>query len=228
MTVTKPVFYGVAVVLVAFLLVTSALAAVYYGEYQQERSLDMKHQTELSLALANYNSLTSLYNYSLGYYNETLSLLAGAVSSLNTSTPAYRAAAADLASLWLSYQTLANGNGHRALVYNVRMVVDYGNGTSRWYNDSTAQPGWNGYVVSLVLLRGDVQATWYPQYGEHFVTGIDGVNQTSNSAWFVWEFANGGWTPSVSGSDQLQVVNGTVLAWTLCGYDASFNPACTP
>lgn len=226
--VPRPAFYGVVVVLVALLLISSALAAVYYGEYQQASSLDKKHQAELSLALANYDSLLSLYNYSLSDYNQTLSLLADAVANLNTSTPAYGAAAADLGSLWSSYQTLANGGGHRALVYNVRMLVDYGNGTRRWYNDSTAQPGWNGYVVSLVLLDGKVDAIWYPQYGEHLVTGINGVNQTSSESWFVWEFANGGWAPSATGSDQLQIVNGTVFAWTLCGYDASFNPTCTP
>ncbi len=226
--VSKSSFYGAIVVLVALLLISSTFAAVYYSEYQQESSLDQKHQTELSLALSNYNSLMSLYNYSLSGYNQTLSLLASAVSDLNTSTPAYRTAAVDLASLWSSYRALASGDGHRGLVYDVRMLVGFGNGTNRWYNDSTTQPGWDGYVVTLVLLNGDVQATWYPQFGEHLVTGIDGVNQTSARSWFVWEFTGGKWVPSQTGSDQLRIDNGTVLAWTLCGYDASFSPTCTP
>ena len=226
--VSRPTYYGVVVVLVALLLLSAALAAVYFAEYQQEASLNQQHQTELSLALANYNSLLHLYNSSLGDYNQTLSLLANAVSGLNTSSPAYRAAAADLASLWSSYQVLASGDGRKALVYSVHMVVDYGNGTRTWYNDTAAQPGWNGYIVTLVLLNGNVQATWYPQYGEHFVTGINGVNQTANQSWFVWNLVNGNWSPSETGSDQLQIVNGSVLAWTLCGYDASFTPTCTP
>lgn len=215
-------------VLVALLLITSAFAAIYFSEYQQEVSLDQHHQTELTVALADYNSLLYLYNYSLRDYNQTLSLLAGAVSNLNTSTPAYLTAASDLASLWASYQTLSSGNGHRALVYNVRMLVSYGNGTEHWYNDSTAQPGWNAYVTTLVLLDGNLQATWYPQYGEHFVTGINDVNQTASQSWFIWSFGDGKWSPLATGSDQLQVVNGTVIAWTLCGYDSNFNPTCTP
>lgn len=214
--------------LVALLLLSSAFAAVYYGEYQQETSLAKEQQSELSLALTNYNALLGRYNASLGGYNQTLSLLAGAVSSLNTSTPAYRSAAADLASLWSSYQALANGSGRRVLAYGVRMLVDYGNGTSRWYNGSTIQPGWSGYVATLVLLDGNMQATWYPQFGEHFVTGVNGVNQTSSQSWFVWEFAGGKWAPLETGSDQLQIVNGTTIAWTLCGYDADFVPTCTP
>ena len=226
--VSKPAFYGVVVVFVALLLITSTFAAVYYSDYQQEVSTDLKHQTEVSLALASYNSLLVLYNVSLDSYNQTLSLLANAVSNLNTSTPAYRMAANDLASLWTTYKDLANGNGNKPLVYSVSMLVDYGNGTSRWYNDTTTQPGWNAYVVTLVLLDGNVQATWYPQYGEHLVTGINGANQTSSESWFIWEFMNGRWTPSVTGADLLQVDNGTVLAWTLCGYDSNFNPNCTP
>lgn len=226
--VSKSTLYGVVVVFVAVLLVSSSFAAVYYSEYQQEVSIDQRHQAELSLALSDYDSLLLLYNASLDRYNQTLSLLAAAVSNLNTSTPAYRTAAADLASLWSSYQALASGDGRKAVVYSVRMLVDYGNGTSKWYNGSTAQPGWNGYMVSLVLLGGDIQANWYPQFGEHLVTGIDGVNQTASESWFVWELANGKWTPSQTGSDQMQVDNGTVIAWTLCGYDASFNPTCSP
>lgn len=226
--VSRPVFYGVVVVLVALLLFSTAFAAVYYSEYEQEASLDRSYQTELTVALANYDSLVGLYNSSLNGYNETLSLLATAVANLNTSAPAYHSAAADLASLWSSYQILSNRDGQRGVVYGVHMLVDYGNGTRTWYNDTAAQPGWNGYVVSLVLLDGNLQATWYPQYGEHLVTGVNGVNQTSNQSWFVWEYANGRWSPSVTGSDQMNIVNGTVLAWTLCGYDSSYTPKCSP
>ena len=228
MTVSRPALYGVVVVLVALLLISSSFAAIYYSENQQLTSLDQRHQTELAQSLANYDSLLHLYYYSLSGYNQTLALLASAVSDLNTSVPAYRTAATDLASLWSSYQALANDSGHRAAVYRVHMLVDYGNGTSRWYNDSGAQPGWNGYVATLVLVDGDLQATWYPQYGEHFVTGINGVNGTSAESWFLWEFASGRWAPSQTGPDQIQIVNGTVMAWTLCGYDASYNPACAP
>lgn len=226
--VSRGSFYGVVVVLVALLLISSSLTVVYYGEYRQALASDQTHRNELSLALANYNDLLSLYDAGLGDYNQTLALLTNAVSELNTSTPAYLAAASDLASLWSSYQTLANGSNHRALVYRVSMLVDYGNGTRTWYNDSATQPGWNGYVTTLVLLDGNLQAAWYPQYGEHFVTGVDGVNQTSAASWFVWELTNGRWSPSATGADQLSVDNGTVFAWTLCGYDANFSPTCSP
>ena len=228
MTVSRGTFYGVVVVLAALLLISSTTAAIYYSDYQQEAAAVQSDQTELSLALANYHSLGGLYDASLNDYNQTLGLLADAVSGLNTSTPAYSTAAAELASLWSSYQALAAGSGQKPLAYDVSMRVDYGNGTSRWYNETTTQPGWNGYVVTLVLLDGNLQATWYPQYGEHLVTGLNGVNQTATESWFVWVLSDGRWEVSPTGADQMRVDNGTVLAWTLCGYDASFIPSCTP
>ncbi len=225
---SKGVFYGVVVLLVALLIISSTAALVYYGEYQSEASQSQRYAGELSAALSSYRSLSSSFNSSLSDYNRTLSLLANAVANLNTSTPAYQQASVALSSLWSSYQQLAAASGRRALTYEIHMLVDFGNGTRQWFNDSTAQPGWNGYVTSVVLLQGNVQATWYPQYNEHFVTALGGVSETSTLFWGVWQFSGGQWTYLQTGADLLQVNNQTTFAWTLCGYDANFQPTCTP
>jgi hypothetical protein len=228
LTPPKGLFYGVVVLLVALLVVSSTAALYYYGENEQTGSQRQQYVGELGNALASYRSLSAKYNASLSDYNTTLSLLADAVANLNTSTPAYRNASLELSSLWNSYQQLASFSGRKALVYGVHMLVDFGNGTRRWLNDTSIQPGWNGYVASLVLLRGNLQAAWYPQYGEHLITSVGGVLQTSSTSWFFWEFSGGRWTLSATGADQLQIYNGTSIAWTLCGYDASFRPTCVP
>lgn len=225
---TKGAFYGVVVVFAAAIILSGSFAAYYYGQYQQASSQSQRRAGELSTALSSYRSLSGSFNASLRDYNRTLSLLATAVDNLNTSTPAYRNASIALSSLWAGYQELARSGGQRALVYGVHMLVDFGNGTREWFNDSTAQPGWNGYVVTLVLLKGGVQADWYPQYGEHLVTGIDGVPQTASKSWFLWSFSGGAWSASLSGADQMTITNGTTFAWTLCGFDANYNPSCTP
>jgi hypothetical protein len=225
---SRGAFYGVVALMVALLIFSSTLAAVYYGRSQQEESQSQQDVSELNAALARYNALAGSYNKSLADYYATLSLLSGAVANLNTSTPAYRNASVALASLWDSYQKLDAANGGRALAYVVDVLIDYGNGTSRWLNGSTAQPGWNAFVLTLVLTDGMMQAVWYPQFGEHFVTGIYGALGTSSESWFVWEFGKGGWALAPMGADAIAVQNGTALAWTLCGYDANFNPDCTP
>lgn len=225
---SKGMFYGVVVLLVAMLLFSSSVALYYYGQEEASAQQNKVYVGELNAALTDYRSLSGSFNSSLKDYNTTLALLASAVENLNTSTPAYRNASVALSSLWASYQALADTGGRKALTYSVDMLVDYGDGSRHWYNDSTAQPGWNAYVLTLVLLGGNMQADWYPQYGEHFVTGVDGVPSTGSQSWFVWEFSGGSWTPAATGADYLEVHNGTIIAWTLCGYDANFNPACRP
>jgi len=226
--VSKGTFYGVAAVLVALLILSSAVAVYYYSQYQTVSSQSETIASEVGMALNSYASLVSRYNSSLSDYNTTLSLLALAVGSLNTTTPAYRTASLDLSSLWQSYQALARAGGAKVIAYSVHLLVDYGNGTRRWYNDSGAQPGWNGYVVSLVLLNGNLNATWYPEFGEHYITGINKVPQTSSKSWSLWELSGRQWTYFPVGADQLQPQNGTVIAWALCGYDSSFRPTCIP
>ena len=226
--VSKGTFYGTVGVLVALLLISSMAALTYYNQYQQQSTETERYVGELSTALASYRSLAGSYSSSLRDYNTTLSLLAAAVANLNTSTPAYMNAGTALSSLWKSYQSLASSFEPKVLAYGVHMLVDYGNGTRHWYNDSSSQPGWNAYVLTLVLFDGNVQATWYPQFGEHFVTGVNGVTGTESESWFVWEHGSQGWSASPTGADGIHIHNGTVFAWTLCGYDASFNPACTP
>ena len=227
-TSSRGTFYGVVAVLVALLILVSTFAIYYYGQDQQALAQNQNHVEELSTALASYSALSGEYNSSLVDYNATLSLLSTAVGNLNTSTPAYRNASLALSSLWAAYQRLASYSGRRVLVYGVHVFVDFGNATRRWYNDTRIQPGWNGYVATLVLLGGDVQAVWYPQYGEHLVTGLGGVSQASATSWFFWEFGGGGWSLAPTGADGLQMDNGTTVAWTLCGYDSNFNPTCTP
>ena len=226
--VARGTFYGVVTVLVAALLVTSSLAVFYYYRYQDQGSASQEYADELATALQRYNTLSASFSLSLQDYKETLSLLADAVANFNTSTPAYQNASAALSSLWSSYQALAGASGTGVMAYQVSMLVDYGNGTRRWYNDSAVEPGWNAYVVTLVLLDGSVQAAWYPQYGEHFVTGLNGVAGTGSNSWFVWVHDSGGWTASQTGADYIRVHNGTIFAWTLCGFDSDFSPACRP
>ncbi|MCL4355901.1 MAG: hypothetical protein JRN56_00285 [Nitrososphaerota archaeon] len=215
------------VVFVAILLMTSSVGAYYYYQDQQQIQVNRTYTSELSAALASYRTLSGNFHSSMQDYNTTLSLLAAAVADLNTSTPAYQNASRALATLWNAYQVLSREGGNGVPTYEVNMLVDYGNGTRVWYNDTRAQPGWNGYLVTLVLLNGDVQATWYPQYGEHYVTGIGGVSNTQDKFWFlITANQTGSWQVAQYGADQIHVVNGTTFAWIYCPENAAYGPSC--
>jgi hypothetical protein len=218
-------------VLLAASLITSSLAVNYYGQEQQQASEAQHYAGELGVALAQYRVLNSSYQKSLDGYNRTISLLAQALGSLNTTSASYKAGSAALASLWGQYLNLSKEGG-RPISYSANMMLDYGNGTKLWYNDTAIQPGWNAYLVTLVALNGNVQATWYPSFGEHFVSGIRGVenNPSSNQGWLLWSLnSSKDWQPASVGPDEIPVYNGTTFSWTFCPYDpVSYAPLCTP
>jgi hypothetical protein len=219
---------GVIVLLVALLLVTSSLAFLYYGRYQDQTSQTNAYVKELQGALADYNRLSSSYGSSLGGFNRTISLLTSALSNLNTSTPAYLEGSKALGALWNQYLALASKGGTGPERYSANMLLDFGNGTKKSFVREMIQPGWNAYISTLVILNGSVQATWYPAFQEHFVKAIEGVASGQSTAWFVWTQNGMRWEVAPVGADAIQVYNGTTFAWTLCSYDQSFKPTCSP
>ncbi|MGP8124869.1 MAG: hypothetical protein ACLQEQ_03255 [Nitrososphaerales archaeon] len=219
---------GLIVLLIALLLVTSSIAVLYYGRYQNQTSETNSYVKELQGALVEYTRLSSSYGSSLGGFNRTISLLTNALSNLNSSTPAYLEGSQELGVLWNQYLVLASENGTSPATYSASMLLEFGNGTTRSFTGKAIQPGWNAYIATLDILNGSVQATWYPDYQEHYVTAVDGVSSGQTTAWFVWSLNGTSWEIAPTGADGLQVYNGTTFAWTLCGYDQSFTPTCSP
>lgn len=220
---------GIASLAVAAVLVTSSLTVLYYSQYQQQNSQARAYQQELNTTLSEYGALNSSYREALQGYNQTILLLSQALSNLNTSSPAYVAGSQALATLWQSYLKLSSAKAGSA-IYSVNVLFGFGNGTRRWYNDTAIQPGWSSYVTTLVLLRGNVLATWYPLYGEHFVLGLDGVvnNPSQHRSWFLWTWDKAAsWKLAEVGPDEILMHNGSVVAWSFCGYDPlTYAPSC--
>ena len=219
---------GVIVLLVALLLMTSSLAALYYGRYQEQTSDTNSYVKELQGALAEYSQLSSSYRSSLEGFNRTISLLTNALSNLNTSTPAYLEGSQALGTLWNQYLVLASKGGTGPARYSASMLLEFGNGTKRLFTGKMIQPGWNAYMATLVILNGSVQAIWDPVFQEHYVMAIEGVSGGGTTAWFVWSLNGTNWELAPTGADAVQVHNGTTFAWTLCSYDQSFKPVCSP
>ena len=221
--------YGVTVGLVALLIISSTGGVYYYYEYQNATQSKNQYLDELNNATLLYDQLASNYNSSLSLYNETFSLLARVVGVVNTSLPAYQQASAELSRLWTQYLGLRPASGS---LYTANVLIDFGNGTSHWYNDTRIQPGWNMYTTTVVLTHGNLQAQWYPQYQEHLVLGIDGVLNSKTQSWFLWTFdkenQTSPWQVPSQGADDLPVYNGSVFAWTYCGETSTYEPTCTP
>lgn len=226
----KSLLYGVVVVFVALLLVSSLTAAYYFSAEQQQAEAARNYARDLNGTISQYSALHSSLGVALENYNSTLSLLVQAAANLNTSTPAYQNVVSHLAGLWKSYLNLTESYRGTFASYSTDMLVDYGNGTRVWYNDTRIQPGWNLYTTTLVLLKGNIQAELYSTFQppEHFIYGINGVLSSKTTGWFLWVQSGGGWQVSQAGADSQRAYNGTVFAWTLCQYDQNYNPTCTP
>jgi hypothetical protein len=207
--------YGVVAVLLAGLIISSSLGAYYYYQYGQQSQIANHYVSDLSDSATQYNQMVTQYNSALGLYNQTFALLAGTVGAVNTSLPIYAQASSQLSGLWSSYLKLKPQSTH---VYSADILLNFGNGTRLWYNNSQIQPGWNLFTATVVMTRGNMQATWYPTFGEHLVNAIDGLSGTKTNYWIVWTYNSTAlWQKAQVGADLIPVNNGSVLAWTYCG-----------
>jgi hypothetical protein len=217
---------SISIALLGLLILSTTAGVYYYYEYGQATQSKNQYVTELTTATIQYNKLAADYNSSLSLYNETFSLLVGTLAAVNTSLPIYQEASGELSQLWSQYLTLKPASSS---LYAADILVDFGNGTHRWYNNTAVQPGWSMYTETVVLSHGDMQAQWYPQYQEHFITGIDGVANSNNMYWFLWTYnRTASWQVAQVGADDLPVYNGSVFAWTYCGETPTYAPTCTP
>jgi len=218
--------YGIAVTLVALLIVSATAGAYFFYEYQQANQAKSGYASELTSETSQYDSLASNYNSSLALYNETFSLLVGTIAVVNTSLPIYQQASTQLSQLWSRYLSLKPASSS---LYTADILVDFGNGTRHWYNDTLVQPGWNMYTETVVLSRGDLQAQWYPDFQEHLLSGIFGVSSSLTSSWFLWTYNDtASWQTAPLGADLTPVYNGSVFAWTYCGETSTYGPECHP
>jgi hypothetical protein len=103
--------------------------------------------------------------------------------------------------------------------YHSNIFIDYGNGTSHWYNVTNVPPGTNLYGETENITGGQVSATYYPEFQSHLVTGINDVNNndTKSLYWLLWTY-NGTalWQMAATGPDVIPVNNGSIFAWSYC------------
>jgi hypothetical protein len=215
--------YGIVAILLVGLIATSSVGAYYYYQYGQQSENANNRASELARSTSQYNQLASQYDSALSLYNQTLSLLAGTAGAMNTSLPSYAQASAQLPGLWSAYLKLKPQSAH---VYVADILVNFENGTARWYNNTQVQPGWNLYTTTLILPNSDVKATWYSSFGEHLVNSIFGVANSKTSYWSIWTYnATASWQPANVGADLLPIYDGSVYGWTFC---AEASKTCKP
>jgi hypothetical protein len=121
----------------------------------------------------------------------------------------------DLERLFLSNKGVAQHNGSHGITVNT--LLNFGNGTSIWFNESSVPVGWNFYNLTLYIANGNVVSTWDADFHEHYITGIDGTVSGGNSGyyWALWQFCNNdrAWLYSSLGADDITLSNNQTMAW---------------
>jgi hypothetical protein len=154
-----------------------------------------------------------------------LAILLIAISLVSVQVGAYY----DLERLFLSNNTSTqntgsharNGSGNHtgnASVISVNTLLNFGNGTSKWFNDTRIPLGWNLYNLTVYVTNDNVESIWDPGFKEHFITGIDGVPRSGSNSfdyWALWQFCNNdrAWLYSNVGADEITLSNNQIVAW---------------
>lgn len=98
----------------------------------------------------------------------------------------------------------------------VSTLINYGNGTNKWYNETGVPATWNFYEFTLFLAGCNVEAQYYGiPLNEHFVTGINGVRNNPPFYWTLWVYCqkDNAWSVSRVGADLIKMVGNPILAW---------------
>jgi hypothetical protein len=109
----------------------------------------------------------------------------------------------------------------------VNLLVNYGNGTAKWYNETIVPASWNAYMLTMYLTRCEVQSVFYgPPLNEHFVTSINGVGNRGGFSWSIWVLCQNtnAWAYSQVGVDLISLADGKTLGWAYGALSSSSNP----
>lgn len=94
------------------------------------------------------------------------------------------------------------------LTSTVDIMIDYGNGTKTWFNDTRIIPG-----ESLLNVTKDITDLEYTmsEFGA-FVSSINGIEGTQDNFW-IWNYYEDGWKMGLTGADQKYLHEGDIVSW---------------
>jgi hypothetical protein len=103
---------------------------------------------------------------------------------------------------------------------SVNVLLNYGNGTLIWYNQTLVPSTWNFFNVTELIAKGNLGAVYFASFGSHFVYSINGVgcpasNIFCDQAWGFWSLNGVCWDLPFVGVDMIPVSQSATVAWYL-------------
>ena len=139
----------------------------------------------------------------------TLIIIAAAVIGFQTGAYYY------FQRLFSPAPTPTRPSGNHTDTIEVNSLINYGNGTSVWYNQTRVPTTWEFYNVTILISNGRVDSEYYPSLGENQVLGLNGVEQNATYYWSLWKFCatSSAWALTPVGVDKIELSNGGVYGW---------------
>jgi len=103
---------------------------------------------------------------------------------------------------------------------SVNVLLNYGNGTLVWYNQTSVPSSWNFFNVTQLITNGNLGAVYFASFGSHFVYSINGIgcpasNIFCDEAWGFWTLDGICWSLPSVGVDLIPVSQSMTVAWYL-------------
>jgi hypothetical protein len=129
----------------------------------------------------------------------------------------------NFASLLSEYYTLFNLSALRELglsvskasTLSVNIAIDYGNGTTEWFNDTKVPAGYT--LFELTQKISTIKYTYYSYIspGHVMVGSINDKNSTLTSywLWYYWDISGKSWVLGPVGCDAWLLQNGGIYEW---------------
>lgn len=114
----------------------------------------------------------------------------------------------------------ANTTSSTTITTSVNVLLNYGNGTLVWYNQTSVPSSSNFFNVTELITKGNLGAFFFASFGSHFVYSINGVgcpasNIFCDQAWGLWTLDGICWDLAFTGVDMIPVTQTTTIAWYL-------------
>jgi len=100
------------------------------------------------------------------------------------------------------------------------MMLNYGNGTIVWYNQTQVSLNSNFYNVTAQIFGSSLGAVYFASFGSHFVYSINGVGCPASNifcdvSWGFWTLDGVCWDLPFVGVDQVLATRPMTVAWFL-------------
>jgi hypothetical protein len=108
----------------------------------------------------------------------------------------------------------------------VNLLISVEDSEDRWYRNFEAPKGTDAHQLTEMVTRGNMEATYYPEFRAHFVESIAGVENQGSNYWIIWLWSdyNDKWEVLPVGSDFFSLMDGHTLGWYYADTSKGENP----